>query len=87
MFASRCLPLVLVFCGVSLLSGCATNKVSVSHEEFSAAMAQTGANVDSLVEKGNKEEAVKLLNDLAKKNPGRKEPWVRTAREIGRAHV
>lgn len=80
MLANRCLPLTFVFCGFVLLSGCASNKVSVSHEEFSAVMAQTGANVDSLIERGNKEEAVKLLGDLAKKNPGRKEPWVRTAR-------
>ncbi|MBS1139619.1 MAG: putative lipoprotein [Proteobacteria bacterium] len=80
MFPLKRLSTALVF-GVSLaISGCASNKVSMSQEEFSAAMAQSSMSVDTLLEKGNQEEAVKILGDLAKKNPGRKEPWVRMAK-------
>lgn len=80
MFSFKRLSIALVF-GVSLaISGCASNKVSMSQEEFSAAMAQSSMSVDTLLEKGNQEEAVKILGDLAKKNPGRKEPWVRMAK-------
>jgi len=49
-------------------------------EEFSTAMAQSNASADVMLEKGNREEAVKILDDLAKKNPGRKDPWVRLAK-------
>src|SRR5574343_312525 len=80
MFTLKRLSIALVFGASVAISGCASNKVSMSQEEFSAAMAQSSMNVDSLLEKGNQEEAVKILGDLAKKNPGRKEPWIRMAK-------
>lgn len=80
MFTLKRLSIALVFGTSIVISGCASNKVSMSQEEFSAAMAQSSMNVDSLLEKGNQEEAVKVLGDLAKKNPGRKEPWIRMAK-------
>lgn len=80
MFTLKRLSIALVFGTLIAISGCASNKVSMSQEEFSAAMAQSSMNVDSLLEKGNQEEAVKVLGDLAKKNPGRKEPWIRMAK-------
>src|SRR5574343_470221 len=80
MFTLKRLSIALVFGASVAISGCASNKVSMSQEEFSPAMAQSSMNVDSLLEKGNQEEAVKILGDLAKKNPGRKEPWIRMAK-------
>jgi hypothetical protein len=80
MFTLKRLSIALVFGASMAISGCASNKVSMSQEEFSAAMAQSSMSVDTLLEKGNQEEAVKILGDLAKKNPGRKEPWVRMAK-------
>ena len=80
MFSFKRLSIALVFGAAVAISGCASNKVSMSQEEFSAAMAQSSMSVDSLLEKGNQEEAVKVLGDLAKKNPGRKEPWIRMAK-------
>lgn len=74
--------LSLVFCmgGVLVLSGCASKNMPMTQEEFSTAMAQSNASADAMLEKGNREEAVKILDDLAKKNPGRKDPWVRLAK-------
>lgn len=80
MFSLKRLPITLVFSASLVLYGCASNAPSMSSDEFATAMAQSSANVDSLLEKGNQEEAVKVLNDLAKKNPGRKEPWARLAK-------
>lgn len=80
MFSFKRLSVALVFGASVAISGCAGNKPSMSQEEFSAAMAQSSMSVDSLLEKGNQEEAVKVLGDLAKRNPGRKEPWVRMAK-------
>jgi len=71
---------VVVFVLIGVLSGCATNSVPMSQEEFLAAMDKSSLSVDTLLSKGNQEEAVKVLGDLAKKNPGRKEPWVRMAK-------
>jgi DNA-binding SARP family transcriptional activator len=71
---------VLVLGAVLTVSGCASKNTPMTQEEFSTAMAQSSASADSLLEKGNREEAVKVLSDLAKKNPGRKDPWVRMAR-------
>ncbi len=62
------------------LSGCASKPATMSQEEFSTAMAQSSAAADTLLEKGNRDEAIKILGDLAKKNPGRKDPWVRMAK-------
>lgn len=62
-----------------LLTGCASNK-PVGSEDFSSVMAQSSASADVLLEKGNREEAAKVLSDLAKKYPERKDPWVRLAR-------
>lgn len=80
MFTFKRLSVALVFSASVAISGCAGNKPSMSQEEFSAAMAQSSMSVDSLLEKGNQEEAVKVLGDLAKRNPGRKEPWIRMAK-------
>jgi len=71
---------VLVFGLIAALSGCATNSAPMSQDEFLAAMDKSSLSVDSLLSKGNQEEAVKVLGELAKKNPGRKEPWVRMAK-------
>lgn len=80
MFPLKRLQVTLVFSASLVLSGCATNNQSMSKEEFATAMAQSSASVDSLLENGNQEEAVKVLGDLAKKNPSRKEPWARLAK-------
>ena len=80
MFSIRRLPIAIAIAASMLVSGCASNNPAMSKEEFSTALAQSSASVDSLLEKGKQEEAVKVLGDLAKKNPGRKEPWVRLAK-------
>ncbi|MDR0777370.1 MAG: tetratricopeptide repeat protein [Azonexus sp.] len=66
--------------GISVLSGCASNKLVMTKEEFVQAMSQSGAQVDALLEKGESGEAVTVLADLAKRNPDRKEPWGRMAK-------
>lgn len=80
MYPLKHLSSVLFFGVVIALSGCASKNTPMTQDEFSTAMAQSSASADSLLEKGNREEAVKVLGDLAKKNPGRKDPWVRMAR-------
>lgn len=65
---------------LAILSGCATEKVSMTPGEFMDAMSKSSLKVDSLLDKGNQEEAVRILGDLAKRNPDRKEPWVRMAK-------
>jgi len=80
MFRIKRLPVAIAFAASLLVSGCASNNQAMSKEEFSTALAQSSASVDSLLEKGKQEEAVKVLGDLAKRNPGRKEPWVRLAK-------
>ncbi len=71
---------IILIATAIVLSGCASKNATMSQEEFSTAMAQSSATADTLLEKGNREEAVKILSDLAKKNPGRKDPWVRMAK-------
>lgn len=71
---------IILIATVIALSGCASKNTPMSQEEFSTAMAQSSATADTLLEKGNREEAIKVLDDLAKKNPGRKDPWVRMAK-------
>lgn len=80
MFSFGRLSFVLVFGAATALTGCASKLPPMTQEEFSTAMAQSSISVDSMLEKGNQEEAVKVLGDLAQKNPGRKEPWVRMAK-------
>lgn len=80
MYPLKHLMPVFVLGAVFTVSGCASKNTPMTQEEFSTAMAQSSASADSLLEKGNREEAVKVLSDLAKKNPGRKDPWVRMAR-------
>ena len=73
------LPILLLL-GVG---GCATNssnKVPMAADEFSAALSQSNVKIDSYLANGNSEEAVKLLDELARRNPGRKEPWIRKAK-------
>lgn len=43
-------------------------------------MAQTEVKVSNLLESGNKEEAARVLAEVARTNPERKEPWVRMAK-------
>ena len=64
----------------SLLSACAANKVAMTKEEFIVAFGESGGRVDALLEKGNRDEAIVILQDLATKNPDRKEPWGRMAK-------
>jgi len=62
------------------LSGCAATKGNMGKEEFSTVMTELNADVDSMLGKGKQEDAVKALNDMAKRNPSRKEPWLRLAK-------
>lgn len=62
------------------LLGCAAQDAKRTQEEFSAMMFLSSANADSMLEKGKSEEALKLLSDLAAKNPTRKEPWSKLAK-------
>lgn len=72
-------PLVLVV-AASLLGGCAANNVAMTKDEFVVAMSESGVKVDALLEKGNRDEAIVVLQGLAKRNPDRKEPWGRMAK-------
>jgi len=77
--AKRHLATILIVVAISL-SGCATQTPARSEQEFSTTMAQTEMRVSALLQAGNREEAVRTLTDLARANPGRKEPWVRMAK-------
>ena len=66
--------------GISVLSGCASNKAPMTKDEFVQAMSQSSAQVNALLEKGESHEAVTVLADLAKRNPDRKEPWGQMAK-------
>ena len=74
----------LVFAAVvgmsGALFGCAANNASLKPEEFSAAFEQSTKAVDTLLQQGNQKDAFKMLDELAAKNPERKEPWARKAR-------
>ena len=63
-----------------MLSGCATQNATSTKVDFSELMTQSSLNVDSLLEKGKQDDAVKVLTDLAAKNPSRKEPWLKMAK-------
>lgn len=80
MYPLKHLSLTIILGWALAISGCATKNAPMSQEEFSTALAQSSANADVLLEKGQREDAVKVLEDLAKKNPGRKDPWVRMAK-------
>ena len=62
------------------LMGCAANNASLKPEEFSTVFEQSSRSVDVLLQQGNQKDALKLLDDLAARNPERKEPWARKAR-------
>lgn len=64
----------------AVLAGCASTKVPMTAEEFSSAMSTSNLKVDTLLEKGNQQDALKILDDLASHNPNRKEPWIRKAK-------
>jgi Flp pilus assembly protein TadD len=75
----------LVLClaiGISVLNGCASNTATTTMtiEEFAQVMSQSNAQVQSLLEKGENDEAMTILARLAKQNPSRKEPWERMAK-------
>src|SRR5574343_1497114 len=63
-----------------ILTGCATTPIPMTPEEFTSAMSSSTTRVDALLDKGNQEDAIKVLSDLAKHNPSRKEPWLRKAK-------
>ena len=74
----------LVFTAVvgmsGVLFGCAANNASLKPEEFTAVFEQSSRSVDTLLQQGNQKDALKTLDELAAKNPERKEPWARKAR-------
>ena len=74
----------LVFTAVvgmsGVLFGCAANNASLKPEEFTAVFEQSTRSVDTLLQQGNQKDALKLLDELAAKNPERKEPWARKAK-------
>ena len=74
----------LVFTAVvgmsGVLFGCAANNASLKPEEFTAVFEQSAKSVDTLLQQGNQKDALKILDDLAARNPERKEPWARKAR-------
>lgn len=80
MFSFKNISIALVSGTCLVLSGCAGNQPAMSKDEFSAVMTKSNANLDALLQKGNQEEATKILGDLAKRNPERKEPWARLAK-------
>lgn len=80
MYSLRYLSTVFCVSVVLTVSGCASTSKPAVPEDFSTAMAQSSASADSLLENGNREDAVKLLSDFAKKYPERKDPWVRLAK-------
>ncbi|PKO36272.1 MAG: hypothetical protein CVU33_19305 [Betaproteobacteria bacterium HGW-Betaproteobacteria-6] len=70
----------VLVCVSLVISGCANQNVQPPKVDFSELMTQSSLSVDSLLEKGNQDDAVKILVDLAAKNPGRKEPWLKMAK-------
>lgn len=69
--------LALVF----MLSGCVSVPApSLKPEEFNVVLEASGKSVDSLLQQGNQKEAIKLLDDMSRRNPDRKEPWARKAK-------
>lgn len=79
MVIGRQLSIVFVLGFLVALAGCASDQ-RMTKEQFVLAMGESGPKVDSLLEKGNAEEAMRILDDLARRNPDRKEPWARMAR-------
>lgn len=71
---------VCLVAAVSVVSGCASDKIAMGKEEFIQAMGQSAIKVDALLDKGEHDEAVVILSDLARLNPDRKEPWGRMAK-------
>jgi len=77
--ARRLFPLLVL--GVSaLLGACASNNVAMNQEEFSQAMRVSEQKVVALLDKGEDDDAILVLVDLAKRSPDRKEPWGRMAK-------
>lgn len=62
------------------LTACATQSTVSTEEEFGTTMAQIESRVSTLLEAGNKDEAIRILNELSRSNPERKEPLVRIAK-------
>lgn len=66
---------------VCLVSGCASQGApSLKPEEFNAALEVSARSVDGLLQQGNQKDALKLLDEMSKRNPERKEPWARKAK-------
>lgn len=65
---------------LGLLPGCVSAPPSLKPQEFNAVLEVSGKSVDSLLQQGNQKEAIQLLDDMSRRNPDRKEPWVRKAK-------
>lgn len=65
---------------VGLLPGCTSAPPSLKPQEFNAVLEVSGKSVDALLQQGNQKEAIQLLDDMSRRNPDRKEPWVRKAK-------
>ncbi|WP_374265197.1 tetratricopeptide repeat protein [Zoogloea sp.] len=71
--------IIVALLGASgMLTGCAAN--SVKPVEFGDEWERSSAQVDLLIKEGKPQDALKVLDDTAKKSPDRKEPWARKAR-------
>lgn len=80
MSSQRKLSLALISSSLLLLSACASQAPKVVEEDFPTVMAQSSANADALLQKGQRDDAVKIISDLAAKHPEKKEPWSKLAR-------
>lgn len=69
-----------LICIAALLQGCASTPTASSEDQFSELMMQTEFKVAAALEDGDKDEAVRVVSNLAAANPDRKEPWVRIAK-------
>mgnify|MGYP001229816086 CR=1 FL=1 len=65
MFYRSKVSISVALLGAFLISGCATDKIPMSQDAFMEAMKTSEIKVDSLLDKGNQEEAVRILGDLA----------------------
>ena len=64
----------------ALLVGCATAPQPLSESAFAEALGEHEKQVEVLLGEKKDEQALELLDKLARDNPARKEPWVRQAR-------
>ena len=73
--------LVLILASGIVLGGCASNQVASPVKPDAASIISLSMQeADRMVEGGNQKDAVKLLGDLTRRFPDRKEAWVRLAK-------